>query len=380
MLTLFPLYLLTLRLFRPTTAVLAVFLWLLLPMPFTIGHETLADATGLCFMAWAIWLGSEAMRSSSARARAAWASCAGIAAACAYWTRPEGLLVAVSVGSALAVFGMAGRGARLAGVVPFCGIFAASAVMYLTINGALSDRLEAFLAQPTANANTVTAAVAAGGRTEMPRGLPEALRDPRYEFSPKDPLTERTRPGLKSAAFSILRQWSESLGIALAVMTIWGLVRTRAQDLPSKRLVSLHAAILLAALTLQAGSWLSIRHVAGLTFLSVPFAAAALRLCGLRLAAVLRLNHAGDGSARGRHWRPWPRSGSRFMPSRSMPRGSPIIRPENGLRRMRRWAPPCSIRVAGRRILRICGDMILIISRRHCRTGIRSSGWSKPKN
>ncbi len=286
-LTLIPLFLITQRLFRPTTGVLAVFLWLLLPVPFTLGHETLADATGLCFSAWALWLGSEAMHAANARGRLGWSCAAGFAAAFAYWTRPEGLLVAFSLGCALAFFSRGGLSSTIAGFLPFSVVFACAALAYLTINGAVSDRLEAFRTQPSKEQSLAAA-------SSLPRGLPEALRDPRYDFSPKDPVTEKTRPGLKSAAWSILRLWSENLGIALAVMTLWGLARTRTHDVPSRRLVTLHAGVLLAALTLQAAArgYLSSRHVAGLTFLSVPFAAAALRLCGLRLAAVCRMSPA----------------------------------------------------------------------------------------
>lgn len=283
--TLIPLYLLTSKLFRPTTAALAVFLWLLLPVPFTLGHETLADATGLCFAAWAIWLTVQSLGSTAAGPRCVWAAAAGTAAACAYWTRPEGLLVAFSASASLAFFARGGLASRAAGVVPFLAIFLVSAMVYLTINGTVSDRLEAFQAKPATAVRPV--AVHA-----LPRGLPEALRDPRYDFSPKDPFLEKTRPGLQAAAWSILRLWSESLGIALAVMTLWGLARTRTRDAAARRLVALHACLLLAVLTLQAAArgYLSSRHVAGLTLISIPFAAAALRLCGLRFAAICRMS------------------------------------------------------------------------------------------
>jgi len=283
--TLIPLYLIARRLFRPTTAALAVFLWLLLPVPFTLGHETLADATGLCFTAWALWLGAEAINAATVRGRLGWSCAAGISASCAYWTRPEGLLVAFSLGCALAIFSRGSFKAKLAGFLPFSAVFGCAALAYLTINGAVSDRLDAFRTQPWKNQSLAAA-------SSLPRGLPEALRDPRYDFSPKDPLIEKTRLGLKSAAWSILRLWSENLGIALAVMTLWGLVRTRTHNVPARRLVTLHAAVLLAALTLQAAArgYLSSRHVAGLTFLSIPFAAAALRLCGLRFAAVFNMS------------------------------------------------------------------------------------------
>ncbi len=282
--TLIPLYLLTLRLFRPTTALLAVFLWLLLPVPFTLGHETLADATGLCFMAWALWLGTNAIAAKSFRQRAGWSSAAGLLAVCAYWTRPEGLLVAFSIGMLLTFFPCDTARLRLSGLMPFgCAVLAGIAA-YLTVNGTVTDRVEAFRAPPSRQ-------VARTSQANLPKGLPAALRDPRFDFSPKDPALETTRPGLMAAGWSILRLWSENLGIALAVMTLWGLVRTRSHDIPARRLITLHAAVLLATLTLQSATrgYLSSRHVAGLTLLSIPFAAAALRLCGLRLAAIFRM-------------------------------------------------------------------------------------------
>ncbi|MBI1323955.1 hypothetical protein GC170_12330 [bacterium] len=282
--TLIPLYLLTLRLFRPTTALLAVFLWLLLPVPFTLGHETLADATGLCFMAWALWLGTNAIAAKSLRARAGWSAAAGFLSACAYWTRPEGLLVAFSIGTLLALYPCDSARSKVSGLMPFGGVILAGITAYLTINGTVTDRIHAFRVQPSRQ-------VVRTSQANLPKGLPPALRDPRFDFSPKDPATERTRPGLRAAGWSILRLWSENLGIALAVMTLWGLARTRSHDVPTRRLITLHAAVLLATLTLQSATrgYLSSRHVAGLTFLSIPFAAAALRLCGLRLAAIFQL-------------------------------------------------------------------------------------------
>jgi hypothetical protein len=283
--TLIPLYLLTKQLFRPTTALLAVFLWLLLPTPFSLGHETLSDATALCFMVWALWLGVEAIDASRLRTCIGFATAAAGSAVCAYWTRPEGLLAAISIGCGLAVFGRGDWKLRVAGLLPFMTTVAAGVVVYLTIHGTISGRLAAFRAKPVVGGSSVVSA-------SYPKGLPQQLRDPRFDFSPKDPVTEATSPGLKAAGWSILRQWSESLGIALAVMTLWGLIRTRARDQRAKRLVTLHAAVMLGTLILQASSrgYLSSRHVSGLTFLSVPFAAAALRLCGLRIAHIFRMS------------------------------------------------------------------------------------------
>jgi hypothetical protein len=284
--TLWPLYSLTLRLFRPATALLSVFLWILLPMPFAIGHETLSDSVALCALVWALLCCVKATEAESIGRQAVFAALSGICVAAGYWTRPEGLLAGVTVCATLALSRGTPLMRRTVAAGAFVSIVGLSAAAYLTINGTVTDRLTAI------TASAKPAEGMASFRTDLPKGLPAALRDPRLDFSPKDPSQEVTRPGIFPAAWSILREWSDSLAIVFAVMTLVGLTRFPTHHVVTRRVFRLHASMLLSALFLQAAArgYLSSRHVIGLTFLSVPFAADAMRQSSLRLASLTRLS------------------------------------------------------------------------------------------
>lgn len=283
--TLWPLYQITCRLYRPITAQLAVFLWLILPMPISLGHETLSDATAMCFVAWSLYLGLLAAESQSLWRRMLLTLVSAISVGAGYWTRPEAVLAAPAILAALAWKNTQRPRARLTEACLFAGVVGGLMLVYLNINGTLSDRLAAFQATSHAGGRNVS------GFSHLPKGLPEALRDPRLDFSPKDPAREVGRAGLSIGMQNLLRLWAESLGDALAVMTLWGLFRCRTHCPRARLLVRIQAVLLMLALGYQASfrGYLASRHVVGLTFLSVPHAAAALRLSALRFAGLARL-------------------------------------------------------------------------------------------
>jgi hypothetical protein len=89
-----PLFGLTRLAFDEATATLAVLLYVLLPLPAEVGHDTLADALALLGFALALWFGALALRSEGL---AAPIGC-GLAAGVGYLARPEVLLVPIAVG------------------------------------------------------------------------------------------------------------------------------------------------------------------------------------------------------------------------------------------------------------------------------------------
>ena len=284
--TLWPLYAITCRLYRPTTSLLAVLIWLALPLPISLGHETLSDSLALCFVAWALYCGILAADSLKISHRLLLAFATGLLVSAGYWTRPESIVAGLSI-CLLWVSKLTDRlVVRASTVSVFASISVPLILLYLTINGTFSDRFAAL------SQSSPTHQLAPSGFSHLPKGLPEALRDPRLDFSPKDPSREVSSMGLKAGLISILRLWAESLGDGMAVMTLWGLLRCRTHSPSARRLLTIQTALLLVVLTYQATSrgYLSSRHAIGLTFLSVSHAAAAIRLCALRFASLLRLS------------------------------------------------------------------------------------------
>lgn len=283
--TLWPLYQITRRLYRPVTAFLALFLWLILPMPMSLGHETLSDATALAFIAWSLYLGLLAAESRRVARRTLYTLASAICVGAGYWTRPEAVLAAPAIIAAIVWKNERRLIIRMAELSLFAGVVGGLMIIYLNINSTLSDRLAAFQAADRSSN------VAYSGFSHLPKGLPEALRDPRLDFSPKDPAREVGRAGLSDGLQNLLRLWAESLGDALAVMTLWGLFRCRTHNPRARLLIRIQAVLLILALGYQASfrGYLASRHVVGLTFLSVPHAAAALRLSALRFAGLVKL-------------------------------------------------------------------------------------------
>lgn len=294
-LTLRPLYTISQRLFGQSAAWLTLFFWLVLPVPMSIGHETLSDALAICLSLWALEfaLMTRETITPGRTIRTALASAACVSAA--YWTRPEGLLTGLSVIAFWSIPALHFRRTTSAANVArfmlphavFLATVGLSVVSYQFINGRITDRIIGL-----SSAHVVTNVTGEASTSDMPRGLPLALRDPSLDFSPKDPQRETRQPGLKSGFWQVLREWSESLGMALAVMSLWGLARTRTRHQPARQLVQLHGLLLIAVLFYQAArrGYLSERHVLMLTLLSLPFAGSGVRLCAMRLSAILRLS------------------------------------------------------------------------------------------
>ncbi|MEO6810469.1 MAG: glycosyltransferase family 39 protein, partial [Isosphaeraceae bacterium] len=93
LLLLLPLFALTRALFDEPTAILAALLFVLLPEPAGITHETLSDALALLAFMFALQLGEYALRTNGLAA----AIGCGVVAGIGYWTRPEVAVVPIVV-------------------------------------------------------------------------------------------------------------------------------------------------------------------------------------------------------------------------------------------------------------------------------------------
>ena len=271
-LLLWPLHLLTRRMFGDRAANLAVFLFALLPYPNVIGHETLADATALGCTVAALACGEATLRTRSWRAAVG----CGVAAGLGFWTRPEVALVPPMVALAGAIrwrpwadeWALTGRLVLMAGVVLlFVGGYAA-------IKGEVSEKL------------SLRWLTALGLNNHPPKKLapqfPKGLNDPRFDFTPKEEAeAPALRHDLGASARQLGREWAEGVTYVLIPVFLLGLVWGRSPAGASgdgKRLILVYA-LAFAAIALRHAynlGYLSGRHALSLIVATVPFAASGM--------------------------------------------------------------------------------------------------------
>ena len=293
---LWPIFAISRRLAGESAGLLAVFVWLLLPLPVSLGHETLSDALALCFGLWALEFGLQAAECRVPRFRIYFAAGSALAVAAAYLTRPEGLLVGLSVPLFwLMTWLFAKRNSPefpawsswLAASV-YGLIVSGSVATYLWVNGSITDRVMSMAGA----VHPTNMAISPVLTSNLPRGLPQALRDPSLDFSPKDISREVRETGLGPGLWRMLVAWSEGLGIFLAVLCVSGVFRTTITDRRANWLVRIHLALLLAVLTYQSvvRGYLSERHMLMVLCLSLPFVASGLMLAHSDISRWTRLS------------------------------------------------------------------------------------------
>ncbi len=270
-LLLWPLHALTRRMYGDRAANLAIFLFVLLPFPNMVGHETLSDALALALTVAALACGEATLRTRSWPA----ALGCGVAAGLGFWTRPEVALVPPMVALAGALrwrpwadeWALAGRLAALAGVaLIFIGGYAVA-------KGELSEKL------------SLRWSTALGLDAHPPRKLapqfPKGLNDPRFDFTPKEESAAPTyRNDLVGAGKQLAREWVEGVTYLFAplllVGIIWGASVPGSGD--GKRLLLVYS-VAFAAIALRHAStlgYLSGRHALTLIVVTMPFAAAGM--------------------------------------------------------------------------------------------------------
>lgn len=277
---LLPLYGLTRALFDKRAAVLATLLFVLLPVPAEVGHDTLSDALALALFTAALWCGERAWRTGSLPASAGCALASGLG----YWTRPEAavlpaaLLGAAGVGWVLDARGGSGgenavglEGAthptrRLAAIGAAALGFLTLVGSYALVKGEVSEKL----------ALRLGAGVMAPHDRARPSaaGMPPGLDDPRLDFAPKEAMKPAHRLGLIAAALKVLAGWSGGLGGLFAAPAVWGAWRVRAG--PGRWAMAAFVALFALVLVRHATalSYLSGRHPLMLVVATLPWAAA----------------------------------------------------------------------------------------------------------
>ncbi|HEV3166882.1 MAG TPA: glycosyltransferase family 39 protein [Isosphaeraceae bacterium] len=274
-----PLYYLTRSLFNGRAAFLAALLFVLLPLPAEVGHDTLSDSLALLCNMVALCLGAEALRSP----RLAPALGCGLAAGLGYLTRPEVVLVALAVMGA-GLFGRLRREVclppawRLATIAVACFSVVGT---YALIKGEVSEKL------------ALRWGAALPSRHDAPRKvkpwLPPGLDDPHWDFSAKEESEAPARASAIVAAGRVLSIWAEDLGWILAPLAVLGAWRLRASEShrSTQRMLALYIilfTLILVRHTMTLG-YLSGRHALTLVLVSLPWSAAMIVAIGDRLAA-----------------------------------------------------------------------------------------------
>lgn len=282
---LFPLFGLARSLFDTRIACMAVTIFVLLPVPAEVGHDTLSDSLGLLAILLSLRFGTLAMRQTGWR----YALAAGLSGGIGYLARPEAILAPAALVLAWA-FSLA-RTVKLKSLIwaPAPAVLALSALLmvggYALVKGQVSEKL------------ALRHGAAIGPQQIMirpvPQLLPRGLNPRGLDFSPKEESEHGTVRNPLKALRWMASEWWDELCWGFAAMAVWGLVRQRFvlglcrdrdPDDPgqTERLVlGVFAGVFVLALlrhTMSLG-YLSGRHMIPLVAISVPWAAAGTFVC-----------------------------------------------------------------------------------------------------
>ena len=300
---LFPLRAIAERLFHRRIADLAVLGFVLLPFPMEVGHDTLSDSTALLGFAFALKFGLDALADERWNASLA----CGLAAGLGFLSRPEVVIVPFAV----LLVGVS-RHLRLPWPETREPLLKLSALAvaclaivgaYSLVKGEVSERL-AIRESARLGLRTAPKALKSDGHW-----LPPGLDRPTWDFSPKEEPATVVKRRWREVLGDLLRQWSDGLGTILAVFGVWGLVRDRyirkfiaieSQDeAETSDTANLGRWAIFAYLVLFSAvlirheakmGYLSSRHVLTLVIITLPWSAAGVYVCGVRLVRALGLS------------------------------------------------------------------------------------------
>lgn len=289
---LFPLFQFSRALFDETTARFTVLLFVLLPVPAVLGHETLSDALALLGFTTALWLGERAIRLSSLPSAVG----CGIAAGAGFWTRPEVAVLPLAIGLTVVVRQLARRwrvaqGGPRAGLMESMArptarmsalgiVFLAMVGSYAVFKGEVSEKLALRTSVPVPEKARLARKVG--------QWLPPGLDDKRWDFSPKEEMERPRSVGPVRGAIRAAGVWAEGLAWLFAPLAVWGAWKVRAGS--GRMLVAVYVLLFGAILTRHAMSlgYLSDRHAITLVVATLPWAAAGTLALGQSLAARLK--------------------------------------------------------------------------------------------
>ncbi len=285
-------------LFNDRVGLLAAFVVAILPIPASIGHDTLADGPALCLATSSLWLGVLALRRSDVRLCVA----SGVAAGLGFWTRPEAAIVAVALGVTGVIIYAAqvrrhfSERLRPLPAAAFAAAFLVLVGGYALVKGEVSEKLAMRRALGLG-------AVKIEPRLPRGRALPAGLDGPGWDFAAKEESDdERVPKRLTAVLVRVARDVAEGLAGVFAFFGLWGLARdrhacalcdqsdeARALRRAARIAVIAYAALFATALARHAMTfgYLSTRHVLPLVILASPWSAAGLYVCVRRSALLL---------------------------------------------------------------------------------------------
>ncbi|WP_337175933.1 glycosyltransferase family 39 protein [Paludisphaera sp.] len=285
-LLLFPLFALARAIFDERVALVAVLVYVLLPLPAEVGRDVLANAVGLAGMFACLWLGARAIGLDCWKH----ATAAGLVGGLAYTARPEAILAPMGVGLALGWNLLRTRGVRslaTAPLLPALGLSALACVGgYALAKGQVSEKLAIRHAAGLGSQIKVLRSV--------PQPLPKGLESAGLDLSPKEESDHESLAGPVAALGELGRRWWDGMCWGFAIMAVWGLARRRFIQGSSGRagaggaeLLTLAAfvAVYVAAVVMNGSKlgYISSRHALPLVAASTIFAGAGIVVCLRRL-------------------------------------------------------------------------------------------------
>lgn len=291
LLTLCPLYLLSRRLFDPSVARLTLLLWVLLPLPAEIGHDTLSDALALLATASALTCALRAYSDRSFRFAVVCGAVSGIG----FLARPEVAVVPVALSLSFAYRWASESIARSRSETPdrpswqprhaaLSGAWIGLGLIvgfYALIKGEVSEKLSV---RHATGGSTVKVAASSTGHALMP-----GMKASEWDFSAKEESDNPSRLSPFRAFALFLTTWAETLawiGSGLALLGVW-----RVRSSPGRVLAASYIGLFGLILVRHASTlgYLSGRHTLSLALLSTPWAAAGLRALGSRFSETMKM-------------------------------------------------------------------------------------------
>ncbi len=286
------------QVFNRLTAACGLALILTVPQLVDSGHDTLADALGLLSMSVTLGFGLTLFRTRSPGS----ALGVGLSAGLGYLARPEAILAGLAVGIAWAIRVVpkslrhpeseidvtarrAGPPREAVGLIAMAVSCLACVGLYTTLKGHVSEKLAIRYALGLPPVETIV--------RDEPLWLPTGLDDPRWDFSAKEESEAPPPAPWPLAIARVIGTWVEVHGVAIAALSAigWLGLRMRPESIGSSRLLNSEAindfrllagcfaglfAVALIGHTHRLG-YLSDRHLLGLTLVTLPGAAWAIR-------------------------------------------------------------------------------------------------------
>lgn len=295
LLLLLPLFALARAIFDERIALVAAFVYVLLPVPAEVGRDTLANAVGLAGMFACLWLGARAIEGDSWRL----ATAAGLAGGLAYTARPEAILAPAAVGLACGWNLLRTQGVRPLATAPApaaLGLAMLACVgSYALAKGQVSEKLAIRHAAGLGpQINTIRS---------VPQPLPKGLEGAGLDLSPKEESGGESLAGPADVLVQLGRRWWDEMCWGFAIMAGWGLARRRfIQESCGRPDAGRAERLVLAAFvaTYVGGvvlhgsklGYVSGRHALPLVAASTIFAAAGIVICLRRLGPRLPISPA----------------------------------------------------------------------------------------